>query len=203
MWREGVFCRRLVLPVSVLPVPGPVPALLSPGQVSTILSPHVRVRCTQVALAWLPISQQIISKGMEVSRCGHRVRVCVKSAVLWTDSELGVALVDEQRTLPTFHGCTQTLFQNQRLWTGSLRGEALTCAGGQLPTESDSLAQGRTRTPDTRPRCDLANRRLERERKARDLVLVTPRVRNCDFSCRRVSHALREGKRRAIEAQVT
>ena len=79
-------------------------------------------------------------------------------------------------------GCTQTL----RLWTGSLRGEALTCAGGQLPTESDSLAQGRTRTPDTRPRCDLANRRHERERKARDLVLATHREGYCDCSCRRV-----------------
>ena len=59
------------------------------------------------------------SKGLEDSRCGHRVRECVQSAVLWTDCELGVALVDEQRTLPTFHSCTQTLFQNQRLWTGS------------------------------------------------------------------------------------
>ena len=33
-----------------------------------------------VALAWLPISQQIISKGMEVSRCGHRVSECVQTA---------------------------------------------------------------------------------------------------------------------------
>ena len=30
------------------------------------------------------------------------------------------------------------------LWTGSLRGEALTSAGGQQLEESDSLAQGRT-----------------------------------------------------------
>ena len=31
-----------------------------------------------VALAWLPIYQQIITKGMEDSRCGHRVRECVQ-----------------------------------------------------------------------------------------------------------------------------
>ena len=64
-----------------------------------------------VALAWLPIYQQIISKGLEDSRCGHRLRECVQTAVLWTDCELAVALVNEQRTLPTFHGCTQILFQ--------------------------------------------------------------------------------------------
>ena len=78
-----------------------------------------------VALAWLPISLQIISKGLEDSRCGHRVRECVQSAVLWTDCELGVALVDEQPTLPTFHGCTQTLFQIQRLWGQAAREERL------------------------------------------------------------------------------
>ena len=81
----------------------------------------------------------------------------------------------------------QLFTPNKRLWTGSLRGEALTSAGGiGSLRESDSLAQGRTRTPDARPRCDLANIRLEREGKARDLVLVTPRERNSDCPCRRV-----------------
>ena len=131
-----------------------------------------------VAFAWLPISQQVFSKGMEVSECGHRVRECV---------QLGVALVDEQPTLPHALQVAHKLFfeqapvdrllarrgSNQRRWNWQ-------------PTESDSLAQGRTRTPDTRPRCDVANIRLERERKARDLVLVTPKEWNSDCPCRKV-----------------
>ena len=70
-------------------------------------------------------------------------------------------------------------FKYQRLWTGCSRGEALTCAGKtRLLTESDSLAQGRTRTLDTRPRCDLANTYDSSESdKARDLVLATHRER--------------------------
>ena len=125
-------------------------------------SPHVHLRNATHKWAWLPIYRQIISKGLEDSRCGHWVRECVQSAILWTDCELGVPLVDEQRTLPTFHGCTQTLFQIQRLWRGSLRGEAPTIVGTtrQL-TKSDSLAQGRTWTLDTRPRCDLQTVRHE------------------------------------------
>ena len=85
---------------------------------------------------------------MEDSRCGHRVRECVTE--LFPGRVLG-STVDRLRAgsrargraayTPTrSSGCTQALFQKKRLWTGSLRGEALTCAGGQLLTESDSLA---------------------------------------------------------------
>ena len=101
-----------------------------------------------VALAWLPIYQQIISKWLEDSRCGHRARECVQSAVLWTDCELGVALVDEQRTLPTFHGlhtnsCSKPApvdrqlarrGSNQRRYDQAAYGERLPRAGPHVGT---------------------------------------------------------------------
>ena len=113
-----------------------------------------------------------------------RERVCNR-AVLWTDCELGVALVDEQPTLSHALQVAHKLFFEQALVDRLLaRTGSDQRRWNWQPTESDSLAQGRTRTPDTRPRCDLANMRLERERKARDLVLVTHRERTCDCSCR-------------------
>ena len=134
--------------------------------------------------------------GGEDHRCGHRVVACVQQTWLhpWCMSR---STVDRLRAWSSACGraaytpscsisCTHAVFKqapvdrqlarrgsNQRRWNWQT-------------AESDSLAQGRTRTPDTRPRCDLANIRLERERKARDLVLVTPRERDSDCPCRRV-----------------
>ena len=106
-----------------------------------------------VALAWLPISQQVFSKGMEVSpmwTSGKRVcaasQCCGQTASWesrsWTSSP-------HSHTLFRLH--TNSFFEqapvdrllarrgsNQRRWNWQ-------------PMESDSLAQGRTQTPDTRP----------------------------------------------------
>ena len=91
------------------PVPGPVLALLSPGQVSTILSPHVHVRRT--LRSWCSscmapdLSAGLFKGGGSLPMWTSGTRVCANEQCS------GQALVDEQRTLPTFHGCTQTLFQ--------------------------------------------------------------------------------------------
>ena len=110
--------------------------------------------------------------------------------------------------------CGQTANWESRSWTSSVHSQRSTVAhklffkpapvDRQQLMESDSLAQDRIRTLDTRPRCDLPTNDTSESEKARDLVLVTPRVRNCDCSCRRVneSHPLGEGKRRATEAPV-
>ena len=82
-------------------------------------------------------------------------------AVLRTDCEHGVAPAEWQLTLPHALLVAHTWFSSKRLWTGCWRGEALTSVGGRQLKESDSLAQGRTRTPDTRPQCDLVTLRHE------------------------------------------
>ena len=72
----------------------------------------------------------------------------------------------------------------QRLWTGSLR----------RATPSRRAARGHL-THVRGATCRQYD--TSESEKARDLVLVTPRVRTCDCSCRRVneSHPFREGKR--------
>ena len=74
-------------------VPGPVLALLSPGQVSTILSPHVRVRCTLVALHGSRSLSRSFQRGWK-SLCD---RQCCGQTVNW-ESRSWTSSVHSQRS---------------------------------------------------------------------------------------------------------
>ena len=75
-WTSSILSHTFFRLHTHSPVPG-----LSPGQVSTILSPHVQFTPYNSQPAQLLHGSRSISrsfsKGMEDSRCGHRVRECV------------------------------------------------------------------------------------------------------------------------------
>ena len=141
MWKEENVSGHPVLLVALWPVPGPVLALLSTSQVwQTPLRMHIYAGYYTggVVLAWLPIYRQIVFKGVgSFAMWTSGKRVCVTELL---PGRVQGSSADRLRAgsrargraayTPTCSsGCTQTLFQIQRLWTGCSRGEALTCAG--------------------------------------------------------------------------
>ena len=84
-----------------------------------------------------------------------------QQAVLWTDCEHGVAPAEwAAYTLACSDSYTHVVFKALAEWLVARRGSNQRRRNWQLK-ESDSLAQGRTRTFDTRPQCDLVNVRHE------------------------------------------
>ena len=208
MRREETISGRPVLLVSVWPVPDPVLALLSPSQVSAILSQHARLRRAIHRWCSTCMAPDLLAdhfKGvgrLPMWTSGKRecaIEQCCGQTVNW-ESRSWTSSVHSQRSTVAHKlffktsacGLLARRGSNQRLWTGSLRR-----ATPSLRAARGHLTHVRGATWQT---CDSSE-----SEKARDLVLVPPRVRNRDCSCRRVneSHSLREGKRRATEAQVT
>ena len=122
--------------------------------------------------------QAVLWTGCEhgVVICGQRRFLTLLLCRLWTPGESVCVTVQccgqtASRESRSWTSClhSHTLFRlhtssfsKKRLWTGCSRGEALTSAGGQLPTESDSLAQGRTQTRDTRLQCDRLGSQMKK-----------------------------------------
>ena len=83
-----------------------------------------------------------------------RLESVCNRAVLWTDCERGVALVDRLQHSHTLFRLHTSSFSSGHLWTGAREERPIPALVDRLQREGDSLAQGGTRTPDTRPRCD-------------------------------------------------
>ena len=118
--------------------------------------------------AW--VCADLLKRG-EDHRCGHRVVACVQQTWLhpWCMSR---STVDRLRawsgacgqaayTPSCSFSCSRRSFQTSACGQAASEERLQPAPVDRQPTESDSLAQGRTRTSDTRPQCNLANERLE------------------------------------------
>ena len=138
MWKEGDFCYRLV-----------------------VLGPPSTVRCPVSAWSCL----------RHVRKLSPFLHMCMLCRALrsWCSSCTAPDLSAEHPMWTSVGSvCVTELLPGRVSGSAVDRLRAGSCAGRPLdlvPTESDSLAQGRTRTLDTRPRCDLGSIRHEREAK--------------------------------------